>query len=123
MNFGKSVQLLLLYFLLCSFTFAQSVYITNTGKKYHKESCRYLSQSKIEISLQDAVDKGYTACKVCKPSSTIEESNTKITPEKKTSVKQTPPKAYSSQCMATTKKGTRCKRKAAAGSNYCWQHK
>ncbi len=29
---------------------------------------------------------------------------------------------YSGQCCATTKKGTRCKRKAAAGSRYCWQH-
>ena len=27
------------------------------------------------------------------------------------------------QCAATTKKGTRCSRKAAAGSIYCWQHK
>ncbi|CAM2929681.1 hypothetical protein [Rariglobus hedericola] len=30
--------------------------------------------------------------------------------------------AYSSQCAATTKKGARCKRTAAAGSAYCWQH-
>ena len=26
------------------------------------------------------------------------------------------------QCAATTKKGTRCSRKAATGSIYCWQH-
>ena len=26
------------------------------------------------------------------------------------------------QCAARTKKGTRCSRKAAAGSIYCWQH-
>jgi hypothetical protein len=26
------------------------------------------------------------------------------------------------RCMATTRKGTQCKRKASAGSNYCWQH-
>lgn len=26
------------------------------------------------------------------------------------------------QCAATTKKGTQCKRNAAAGSSYCWQH-
>ena len=26
------------------------------------------------------------------------------------------------QCQATTKKGNQCKRQAAAGSNYCWQH-
>lgn len=27
------------------------------------------------------------------------------------------------QCAAITKKGHRCKRDAAEGSNYCWQHK
>ena len=26
------------------------------------------------------------------------------------------------QCAARTQKGTRCSRKAAAGSIYCWQH-
>lgn len=28
----------------------------------------------------------------------------------------------SERCQAITKKGTQCKRKAAEGSNYCWQH-
>ncbi len=45
----------------------QTVYITETGKKYHLGSCSYLSQSKIPISKQDAVDKGYTACSRCWP--------------------------------------------------------
>lgn len=27
------------------------------------------------------------------------------------------------QCAATTRKGTRCSRRADPGSNYCWQHK
>ena len=43
------------------------VYITKTGKKYHKGSCRYLKKSKIKISLKDACKRGYTSCKVCKP--------------------------------------------------------
>jgi competence protein ComEC len=45
----------------------QTVYITNTGKKYHTATCRYLSHSKIPISLKDAKAQGYTACSVCKP--------------------------------------------------------
>ena len=44
-----------------------TVYVTKTGTKYHRESCRHLSKSKIQISLKDAKAKGYTACKVCKP--------------------------------------------------------
>ena len=43
------------------------VYITRTGKKYHSENCRYLSQSKIPISLKEALEKGYTPCSVCGP--------------------------------------------------------
>ena len=30
--------------------------------------------------------------------------------------------SYSGRCNATTKAGSRCKRKAASGSRYCWQH-
>jgi hypothetical protein len=45
----------------------QTVYITRTGKKYHRENCRYLSQSKFSMSLKDAKAKGYTACSVCRP--------------------------------------------------------
>lgn len=43
-----------------------TVYVTKTGAKYHLGSCRYLSKSKIPISLETAKKK-YTACKVCKP--------------------------------------------------------
>ncbi|KMT22450.1 hypothetical protein [Clostridium cylindrosporum] len=43
------------------------VYITNTGHKYHRDSCRYLSHSKISIDKSKAIKSGYTACKVCRP--------------------------------------------------------
>lgn len=43
----------------------QTVYITNTGKKYHRDGCRHLKKSKIPISLSDAEARGYTACKNC----------------------------------------------------------
>jgi len=45
----------------------QIVYITKTGKKYHRAGCRYLSQSKISTTLKDAKANGYTACSVCRP--------------------------------------------------------
>lgn len=45
----------------------QTVYITRTGKRYHRDGCRYLSASKIPISLKDAKVNGYTPCKVCHP--------------------------------------------------------
>ncbi|MFC2068051.1 lamin tail domain-containing protein [Chloroflexota bacterium] len=43
------------------------VYITRTGEKYRRGSCRYLSQSKISIKRSDAINQGYTPCSGCKP--------------------------------------------------------
>ena len=43
-----------------------TVYITRTGSKYHRATCRYLKNSKIEISLKSA-KLSYAACKVCRP--------------------------------------------------------
>ena len=45
----------------------QTVYITRTGKKYHRDGCRYLSKSRIPVSLKDAKAQGYTPCTVCRP--------------------------------------------------------
>ena len=45
----------------------KTVYITATGNKYHRASCRYLEKSKISIDLSDALAAGYGACKVCRP--------------------------------------------------------
>jgi cbb3-type cytochrome oxidase cytochrome c subunit len=44
-----------------------TVYVTKTGKKYHRDGCRYLSHSKIPMTLKDAKAKGYTPCSVCRP--------------------------------------------------------
>ena len=44
-----------------------TVYATRTGAKYHADGCRYLSKSKIPLSLKDAKAKGLTPCSVCKP--------------------------------------------------------
>ena len=41
------------------------VYVTRTGKKYHRYGCQYLKDSCIEKSLSDAIAQGYTACSKC----------------------------------------------------------
>lgn len=43
------------------------VYVTKTGECYHRGGCRYLSQSKLPISLKDAKKRGYRPCSVCRP--------------------------------------------------------
>lgn len=47
-------------------TTSEQVYITNTGKKYHRAGCRYL-KSQIPISKADAQARGYGACSACSP--------------------------------------------------------
>jgi len=44
-----------------------TVYITRTGKDYHRDGCAYLSSSKTPISLTEAKARGYTPCSKCKP--------------------------------------------------------
>lgn len=52
-----------------------TVYITRTGTKYHTASCHYLRKSKIKTTLKEAVDNGFTACKVCKPPTLTKQSS------------------------------------------------
>ncbi|WP_339877956.1 DUF5763 domain-containing protein [uncultured Algoriphagus sp.] len=105
---------------------AQTVFITKTGVKYHKESSRY-AKTGWAATLTDAKKMGLTACLVCKPSSTetgeakplpLSAGSSKTEPSKENK----PAQATSSQCKATTKAGSRCSRKSAAGGSYCWQH-
>jgi hypothetical protein len=46
-------------------TTEEIVYVTRTGTKYHKDGCQYLSHSKIEMELNDAIAQGYTKCSKC----------------------------------------------------------
>jgi hypothetical protein len=46
---------------------AETVYITKTGKRYHRAGCRYLSHSSIKTTVKEAKANGYTPCKVCHP--------------------------------------------------------
>lgn len=57
------------------------VYVTTTGRAYHREACSYLSNSKIAISLDEAIQ-SYVPCSVCNPpvakSIGIEERNSEL---------------------------------------------
>ena len=44
-----------------------TVYITNTGSKYHRDGCRTLSKSCAPISRSDAISAGYEPCGICNP--------------------------------------------------------
>jgi len=48
-------------------TDADTVYITKTGVKYHRDDCPHLRKSKIPMTKGDAKKKGYGQCDICRP--------------------------------------------------------
>jgi hypothetical protein len=127
MNFRQSIHRYCLFratilttaILLASlYGFGQTVYVTNTGTKYHRSSCQYLSKSKIPMQADSASEAGYSACSVCKPSAN---SSTGVTdqlvqPDSQTKL------AIAVQCKARTKAGNRCSRSTKEANGRCWQH-
>lgn len=109
----KTAKVFLLFLLLAAAASlaAQNVYVTKSGKKYHTESCKSLSHSKIEIALDKAIAAGYTACSVCKPAGASTKTQTTL-------IRQ----SSSTQCTALTKAGSRCKRMTNNGNGRCYQH-
>lgn len=43
-----------------------TVYVTETGEKYHSDGCQYLSKSQISIDLSEA-KRSYSPCSKCNP--------------------------------------------------------
>ena len=43
------------------------VYVTRTGKKYHRAGCQYLRKSQLPRKKSEAIAQGYGACKGCRP--------------------------------------------------------
>lgn len=122
-------RLLHLFFVIsliaCINVQAQTVYITKTGEKYHKTTCRYLKHSKKEITLKKAKALGYEACLVCKPNkdNTAKETSTKVnTLSSKKQPKTSTNKTKATQCTGRTKAGNRCKRMTKSSTGRCYQH-
>ena len=46
--------------------YEETVYVTNSGSKYHSDGCVYLKYSSNEIDLSEAEEQGYTPCSKCR---------------------------------------------------------
>lgn len=99
----------------------ETVYVTRTGAKYHRDGCRHLSRSRIPMTLKEAAA-SYGACSVCRPPALRAASPAAPAAVTKPTALPRPAAAASTQCQATTKKGTQCSRRAQPGRSYCWQH-
>ena len=103
---------------------SQSVYVTNTGTKYHKSTCHHLKSSKNEIAFEKALELSYTACSVCKPNNKgnslgMVSTSTKSIVSPATSNSTT---TTTTQCTGKTKAGARCKRMTKSDHGRCYQH-
>jgi hypothetical protein len=114
-----------------------TVYTTNTGKKYHSSSCRYLAKSSIPVSLQDAISSGYKPCGECNPpvyslpendqaQNKISDSVNLNDQDHKTITGQTEARptirTVKTRCTGITKKGKQCKHMTDNLSGLCLQH-
>jgi len=124
----KTIRVIFAFlFLVTSFSiWSQTVYTTKSGEKYHKENCRFLNYSKKAINIDKAKQLGYTACKVCKPTTenTTSEKTTKgnsLSGSNKSNTSKHK-KIEATQCTGKTKSGQRCKRKTKNSNGRCFQH-
>lgn len=67
MKLQRTIATAILFIALC-FTklSAQTVYITESGKKYHAKNCSLVKTGKKGIDLKEAQKQGYEPCKICK---------------------------------------------------------
>lgn len=70
-------------FMLSSAT-AQTVYVTESGKKYHAKNCNIVKTGKTGMELTEAKKKGYTPCASCKVEATPATDKKKDTKAKDT---------------------------------------
>jgi hypothetical protein len=100
------------------------VCIAKTGEKYHLCDCRYVDKGSEEISQEDAIQRNFIACSVCKPDVLVSSADSSVTdnPSNQFVTPQQSQQQVNKQCASFTKSGLRCKRKAAENSDKCWQH-
>ena len=72
------LSLLLAFLMMSTAAFAENVYVTAKGTKYHKADCRLIQNKDTkEMDLQKAIDAGYEPCKKCFKEEKKEEKNKK----------------------------------------------
>ena len=77
--------LVLILFFFTSHIKSQTVYITESGKKYHSKNCALAKTGKKGIDLALAKKEGYEPCKACKVETEV---NVKDKPKEKIKVKK-----------------------------------
>lgn len=119
----KTLLLFTFLFLVVNTMYSQTVYVTKTGVKYHREECMHLSKSSRSIDIKEAIGAGYQACKVCKPIASNSSAKIPQNVVSQTNYSENSSSSSTSvQCSGKTQKGLRCKRMTTSSSGRCYQH-
>ena len=116
-----------LFFLMACPSSSQNVFVTPSGKKYHRATCRHVDNTYASLpSTAEAEKRGYTACKHCNPSATKPDNLQEILDKKSSyqidNIDVEVLLEYSTQCLGYTKLGLRCLHKTRNTNKYCYQH-
>lgn len=117
----RQIIYIISFLLLSVNSFAQTVYKTPSGEKYHTATCRYVKNVSTAMDISEARSRGLSACKQCNPrqnTSTSSYSNERL--GIKSNEAQGTEKAV--QCNGRTKAGKRCSRMTRNKNGYCFQH-
>lgn len=87
----------------------------NTSHNNRSCSLVLLNEAEMPVDTLEVIQTGTVSTTVSK----IVGTSTRTSTKKSSS---TSSRSIGGQCAARTKKGTRCSRRASAGSIYCWQH-
>jgi hypothetical protein len=94
--------------------FSQKVYKTPQGERYHLSTCNMVENVSEEITIQEALNRGLTPCKICKPPTV--EGILQLAPNIARG------QGVSVQCKGMTQRGTRCMHRTKLANGYCYQH-
>jgi len=108
----KFLALLILIFSLTNVS-GQIVYARTSGAKYHKADCRSGKNISTRLNLKPAIEKGLTACKICKPPAAV---------VYRVPLKKILGEGNTVQSKGQTKAGKRYKHMTRIGNGYCFQH-
>ena len=110
--------LLFIILTISSFTsFAQSVYKTPSGNKYHLAKCKHVNNVSLQMTVDEAInDYHLQPCKVCKPP--VPKNAIFLHSGKNKAVGA----CEATRCKGKTKAQLRCKRRTRLCNGFCFQH-
>ncbi len=117
MYIHRTIFLSIILTLFSVSSFAQSVYKTPSGNKYHLAKCKHVNNVSLQMTVDEAI-KNYhlRPCKVCKPP----------VPNEAIFLHSGKNKAVGScetaRCKGKTKEQLRCKRRTRLCNGFCFQH-